>query len=82
MNKRTERRRGGITAAETSVLQLYRLEADLTYRELAKAMGLALSKVYQLLHDPHVVANERTAFKVRRFLQGLPTRRARQVAAR
>lgn len=49
-------------------LQKHRLEADFTYRELAERLGLGVGKLHQLLNNPVVVANERTTFKVRRYL--------------
>lgn len=70
--KRTSRSspsRGSLSAAEILALQEHRLEADLTYRELAERVGVALSKVYELLNNPTVTANDRTAFKVRRYLE-------------
>ncbi len=59
---------GPLTAAEIMALHEHRLEADLTYRDLASKIGIALSKVHELLNNPTVVANDRTAFKVRRYL--------------
>jgi hypothetical protein len=66
-----------LSAADILRLQEHRLEADLTYRALAARIGIALSRIYTLLHNPVVTANDRTAFKVRRYLQSLRGRKPR-----
>jgi hypothetical protein len=71
--------KGSLAAAEIMALQEHRLEADLTYRELAVRVGIALSKLHELLNNPTVTANDRTAFKVRRYLTSIP-RKARATA--
>lgn len=58
----------GLTAGEIMTLQEHRLSEDLPYRTLAVRIGIGLSKLHDLLNNPTVIANERTAFKVRRYL--------------
>lgn len=53
---------------EIDALQTHRLENDMTYLELAKRIGVALSRMHNLLHNPRLKANERTLFKARRYL--------------
>jgi hypothetical protein len=72
--------RGALTAAEILALREHRLEADLTYRQLADRIGIAFSKLHALLNNPVVIANDRTAFKVRRYLDGA-SREHRRVTA-
>lgn len=62
----------GLSASEIKALQEHRLESDYTYRQLADRIGIGLTKLHGLLNDPRSAANERTAFKVRRYLAGLP----------
>src|SRR5262249_6674424 len=65
------RGRPTLSAADILQLQEHRLEGDLTYRALAARIGIALSRIYTLPHNPVVTANDRTAFKVRRYLDSL-----------
>lgn len=61
-----------------------RLEEDLTYLELAKAIGIDAGALYRILNgQAHPI--DRTLFKVRRFLESResakpPTRRRRRTA--
>src|SRR5262245_48354141 len=75
------RGRPRLTAADILQLQEHRLEADLTYRALAARIGIALSRIHTLLHNPIVTANDRTAFKVRRYLDAMHTRKPRAARA-
>jgi hypothetical protein len=75
------RGRPRLTAADILRLQEHRLEADLTYRALAARIGIALSRIYTLLHNPFVTANDRTAFKVRKYLDAIHTRKPRAARA-
>ena len=78
--KRTSRtpRVKGLSASEIDALQLHRLEADLSYRALAIKVGLSLGKLHELLNDQGVIANDRTAFKVRRYLSQVDRRTTRR----
>jgi len=64
-----------LTDAEVAILEEHRLEADLSYRELAARIGIATSRVHGLLNSPLKIANDRTAFKVRRYLASLTTKK-------
>lgn len=50
-------------------LRQYRLEQNLTYRELATAIGLGHSRVFVLLNDPEPRLNDRTRYRVEAFAQ-------------
>lgn len=63
-------RRRSNASAEIRELAALRLELDLTYRQLAEAIGISLSLLHVLLNSaksPDV--NDRTLYKIRRYLE-------------
>lgn len=52
-------------------LEQIRLDRDLSFRELADAVGLKLPTLYRVLTTPHtrVRVHARTAHKIERFLE-------------
>lgn len=54
-------------SALVSQLRHYRLEQDLTYRELAAQIGIGHSRLFNLLNDTHPRVNDRTRFRVESF---------------
>lgn len=53
---------------ELQELNQVRLEADLTYQQLADEIGVDASALNRLLTDPSKKPHDRTLFKIRRFL--------------
>ena len=51
------------------VLERFRLERDLTYRELAQRLNVSESTVIRLINPPRTLPLKRTLFKVRRLLE-------------
>lgn len=76
-----------LSQSQLAQLNQIRLEEDLTYRVLAKEIGIGFTKLHALLNTPiaDIRINDRTAFKVQRFLslRRSPRRTSgRRVAAR
>jgi hypothetical protein len=61
--------------SEVARLSELRLRRDLPFRVLAAEIGLTEANLYRLL-TRSVVANERTAFRIRGYLDGQKSRRA------
>lgn len=51
------------------VLQAYRIERDLTYRELAGLLGVTVAVAFKATHGGRL--NERNSHKIKRFLEKL-----------
>lgn len=49
-----------------------RLEHDLSYRALSEGIGVSERTVYRILNLPNQALHDRTAFKIRRYLDALP----------
>lgn len=60
--------------SDLEALRVLRLENDWTYRELAALTAIKLPTLYQLL-TTNAQPNDRTAFKIRRFLELQQARR-------
>lgn len=54
---------------EVAELSRIRVERDLTYAALAAQIGVTTHTLYRLLTKPRSQPNERTAFKIRRWLE-------------
>jgi hypothetical protein len=75
------------TSSELETLNQIRLDADLTYVELAEAIGIDASALFRILNHPTRKPHDRTLHKIRRFLEqhaaNKPApRAARRAAAR
>lgn len=49
-----------------------RLERDLTYKALSKGIGVSERTVYRICNLPDQALRDRTAFKIRKYLDTLP----------
>jgi len=66
---------------ERSELARYRLEADLSYDQLALRVGKSRSWVHQFLTAPKPTATERTLFQIRTFLDSARNNKSKKGAA-
>ena len=62
---------------ELAALDRYRVEQDMTYRDLGQAVGVPWRSLYSLLTNSKARPYDRTLFKIQRFLNTLPARRRR-----
>lgn len=60
-----------LSASELAELNQIRLDEDLTYRELSARIGVGFSKLHNVLNTApsKVRTNDRTAHKIRRYLE-------------
>ena len=56
-------------------LHQHRLEADLTYQELANRIGVSFFPIFRLLKDRDATCSERTEYKIRKYLATLQRKR-------
>jgi transcriptional regulator with XRE-family HTH domain len=54
---------------EVQELRVVRLEDNLTFRQLARLIGVTHGGAYKLLTAPGARPNDRTLFRIRRYLQ-------------
>jgi hypothetical protein len=69
-NVKTRKKRGQIlTTAQVNALERFRLERDLTYTQLASAVGLSYCTLHFAVNRRRIDC--RPAFKIQRFLEGV-----------
>ncbi len=57
------------TKAVIDALHQTRLDRDLTYEQLARAVGLSPRNLFRVMNDRNASIQDRTLHKIRRFLQ-------------
>ncbi len=64
------------TKALIARLNLFRLDQDVSYADLASAIGIDPGGLYKILNDQSARPYDRTLYKIRRYLDALPAERS------